>query len=502
MTPNVTEKRLDERFVHAWKGKEDEDCLWWQGEWWSWNRLNVLADDCEEKLRDAGLERGQRIALLLPNSPMVFAICVAVWRLGAAVAPLNARAGVFNLLSTIKMLDVNAVFVPQEKLGASSEMEKESGIPVLGADTVTPLNKCRMRQGGIESNDIAVIFSTSGTSGNPKAVPCTHKNLTTNVDDCIPAAKGLVSDDSVFLNVLPNFHAFGFTAAGLLPIMNGVRQAVVPTFVPVDNTITAIKGAGVNAIIAVPTLLAFILGALAKKNEILSGMKFVICGGDKLNPDMDARCQKYLGIGILEGYGLTECSPVVAFNPSMERRKLGTVGPKFNALETQIRDREGRLIDLHEEGVLWLKGASVVDGYFRDEENTAERFKGGWFNTGDVVRIDDDGYIRIVDRATDIIIVSGFNVYPQEVEATLRKHPAVKAAVAVGEKNNVAGELVKAFIILEDGRTATPKELMDYCKEHLAHYKVPRKIGFVTEYPLSPAGKILRRELRKIKITK
>ena len=157
---------------------------------------------------------------------------------------------------------------------------------------------------------------------------------------------------------------------------------------------------------------------------------------------------------------------------------------------------------LHDEGVLWVKGPSVVPGYFRDEVNTKDRFHDGWFNTGDVVRIDEDGYIKIVDRATDIIIVSGFNVYPQEVEAVLCAHPAVHAAVAVGEKNNVAGEVVKAFIILNEGAQVTPKELMDYCKGRLAHYKVPRKIGFVTEYPLSPTGKILRRELRKMKIEK
>ena len=195
--------------------------------------------------------------------------------------------------------------------------------------------------------------------------------------------------------------------------------------------------------------------------------------------------------------------PVVAVNPSEEKKKLGTVGPAFRNYEIEIRDREGNKIGLHEEGVLYLKGPAVVHGYFRDEENTRERFTpDGWFNTGDVVRIDEDGYIKIVDRATDIIIVSGFNVYPQEVEAVLCKHPAVHAAVAVGEKNKVAGELVKAFIILNEGAQATPKELMEYCKDHLAHYKVPRKIGFVKEYPISQTGKILRRELRKMKIEK
>lgn len=168
----------------------------------------------------------------------------------------------------------------------------------------------------------------------------------------------------------------------------------------------------------------------------------------------------------------------------------------------QIRDREGRILDMHEEGVLWVKGPSVVSGYFRDEANTRDRFVDGWFNTGDVVRVDKDGYVQIVDRATDIIIVSGFNVYPQEVENALCKHPAVQSAVAVGEKNSLAGEIVKAFVILKEGKTVTEKELIDFCKKNLAHYKVPRKIGFLKEFPISAAGKILRRELRKIEIDK
>lgn len=494
--------RLENRFVEYWVGDEDKDCIWWQNEWWSWNRLNELALDCESKLKEAGFKRGQRIAVIMPNSPMVFALSVAAWRLGGAIAPLNERTGVPILINTVKMLDVNAVFVIEDKLEHTIDFKNILSTPVLPVGADFPLKEVTMRSGTIESEDIAVIFSTSGTTGKPKAVPCTHKNILTNIDDSIIAAPGLVSTDSVFLNVLPNFHSLGFNSTGLLAILHGAKQAVLPTFVPIENTINVIKEARVNTIIAVPTLMGFLLGYLARKNEKLTGIQFIISGGDKLNIDLDRRAQKYMGIGILEGYGLTECSPAVAFNPSQADRKLGTVGRKFKTLEIQVRNRTGKLLDIHEEGVLWLKGPSVVSGYFRDEKSTNERFKDGWFNSGDVVQIDKDGFIKIVDRATDIIIVSGFNVYPQEVETVLCEHPSVRDAVAVGEKNNVAGELVKAFIILNEGMEVTPKELILHCKERLAHYKVPRKIAIVTEYPISPAGKVLRRELRKIKIAR
>ena len=498
----LASERLENVFVSSWRGAENEDCLWWNGEWWSWNRLNDLAVDCEAKLRSSGFQKGQRIVILLPNSPMVFALSVAAWRIGGCVAPLNARTGIVNLGSTIKMLDPHSIIVTEDALEKSTEPARAIGVPVVGIKLEGPLPSFTGRVGKPETEDYSVIFSTSGTSGNPKAVGCLHSNLLDNIKNIPSHIPGLLDKESIFLNVLPNFHTFGNNVAGLLPLLAGVRQAVVPNFVPVDNTINAIKQSKVNAIIAVPTVMAFLLGALDKKNEHLEGIRFVVTGGDRLNTQMDARSKEYLGVGILEGYGLTECSPVVAVSGTEETKKLGTVGTALQSYEIRIRDREGNDIGLHDEGVLWLKGPSVVPCYFRDEINTAERFEDGWFNTGDVVQIDSDGFIKIVDRATDIIIVSGFNVYPQEVEAVLCEHPSVSAAIAVGEANNVAGELVKAFVILKDGASVTPKELMLYCKERLAHYKVPRKIGFVTEFPLSPTGKILRRELRKMKIAR
>lgn len=494
--------RLEKALEFAWKGREEQDCIWWQGQWWNWRRLSALADDCEAKLQRAGFARGQRIAVLLPNSPMLLALTIACWRLGGAVATLNVRTGVANLVDTITMLDVHAVFVAEEKYEAALSVSHAEAIPVVPTPLDTPLGEWKGREGRPESEELAIIFSTSGTSGTPKAVPCRHTNLLGNIEPVAKHVPGILDEDTIFLDVLPNFHTFGFNTATWMPLVNAVRVALVPNFVPVSKTIEAIKSARVNCIIAVPTVMAFMLGALEKTGDHFDGIKLVVTGGDRLNTEMDQRCRKYLGVGILEGYGLTECSPVVAVGHTADTTKLGTVGQIYENYDVKITDMSGNPLDLHDEGVMWLRGPAVVSGYFRDEVNTSERFHDGWFNTGDVVRIDKDGYVKIVDRATDIIIVSGFNVYPQEVEAVLRKHPAVKDAVAVGEKNGVAGELVKAFIILNEGAEATGRELMDYCKERLAHYKVPRKIAFVTEFPLSPAGKILRRELRKVKIGK
>ena len=322
-------KRLEELIEAVWRGKDEKKCLWWQGEWWSWARFASLVGDCTQKLRAAGFSEGQRLALLLPNSPLVLALSLACWRLGGAVAPLNARTGAVNLSDTIKMLDVHSVILTEDGAKKAREAGFMHDVPIASAPLEGPLPAWTGREGLPETDDLAVIFSTSGTSGRPKAVGCTHANFIGDLEPIGPHVPGLESDNGVVLNVLPNFHAFGYTVAGLLALTYGMAQTLVPNFVPVDNTISAMKASGVNRVIAVPTIMAFLLGALEKRDERIGGVEFVITGGDRLNVQMDARCREHLGVGILEGYGLTECSPVVAVNRSEATKKLGTVGPAF-----------------------------------------------------------------------------------------------------------------------------------------------------------------------------
>lgn len=490
-------ERLEIRYERLWKGREVKDCLWWDGRWWSWGELDGYVRDCEKKLKDAGFERGQRIAVILPNSPAVIALSVACWKLGGAIAPINSKSGRDNLIDTLRVLDPAVVFFSEESgIGSLSPEFPKLGFCEISADG--PLPPFRCVKGGAESEDHAVIFSTSGTSGKPKAVPCTHSNIIANVDAVKRHVPGFLDADSVILNVLPNFHSFGFNMAGMVALISGLGQVILPSFVPVDSTIEAIKSSGANCIIGVPMIMLFLLGALAKRNERLKGIKFVMSGGDRLNVSLIQNSIEYLGVGITEGYGLTECSPVVAVGHAFDANKAGSVGHILDNYEFRITDAAGDPIGAKKEGVLWVKGPCVVEGYFRDEANTSERFKEGWFNTGDIVRIDEDGFLTIVDRATDMIIVGGFNVYPQEVENALCLHPAVRSAAVVGEKNRMTGETVKAFVILKEGRTVSQRELVEFCRKNLSHYKVPHKISFLDELPVSPAGKVLRRELRKI----
>jgi long-chain acyl-CoA synthetase len=247
--------RLEERFTEAWRGRENENCLWWQGEWWSWNRLNDLAIDCENKLKNSGFQKGQRIVVILPNSPMIFALSVAAWRLKGSIAPLNGRVGMTNIVDTVKLLDPHSMLTTEEFSNSAKDTFDAIGVPIVPIKPDAPLNEWKGRMGLEISEDYAVEFATSGTTGNPKAVGCLHSNIIDNIKMIPIQVPGLLDSSSIFLNVLPNFHTFGNNVAGLLPLLTGVRQVVVPSFLPVDTTIDAMRQSGCNVIIGVPTVI-------------------------------------------------------------------------------------------------------------------------------------------------------------------------------------------------------------------------------------------------------
>ncbi len=490
-------QRLEEIILKNLQDRSGEDCYWWEDSWRRSSDLLELAAKNTESLRKAGFKRGYRIAALLPNSPQVLALSLAAWSLGGAIAPLNAKSGLPSLLGTLDLIEPCAVVLApglDELKGALVER----GVSVITAESLTaPLPEFSVVETSAEDDSLAVIFATSGTTGLPKAVPLSHGNLLDNALQMYEALELLAPGD-VLLNVLPNFHSFGYTVSGLMPLVRNLKQAILASFLPPVESMKAIHASGTNVIVAVPAMLHFMIIAADKGAPAPRGLKMVVTGGDRLNVQLDAKAKAVLGAGVVEGYGLTECSPVVAVNNNYEKRRLGTVGPFIGGYEWRLRDDKNADVTASGEGVLWVRGPSVTDGYFRDPAMTAERFEDGWFNTGDYVRI-EEGYVQILDRVTDIIIVGGFNVYPQEVEAIINSHPSVAQAVVVGMPHPVNGQVPKAFVQLKEGAQATSRELIDFCKHHLAHFKVPRSVEFMEALPLSSTGKVLRRLLREQK---
>lgn len=492
--------RLDEIIDAYIKSDPEKKCCWFSHNWMTRREFGGLADKITSSLKASGFTHGQRLAVLMPNSPVTLAVMLAAWRLGGVFCPLNEKTGELSLLKTLDLLRPYAVVLSE---GVRSELEEAlkgagrscvrlSPDKFAGSEKFTGISE--------ESDDydktLAVIFSTSGTTGDPKAVPLTHANIIANCEACIEHI-GVLNESDIFLNVLPNFHAFGFTIGGVLPFVLGASQVLLASFMPPSNTIKSIEEARPDILLLVPTMLGFASSLLERQGKHLEGIKLLIAGGDRYNPKMDDRVKSAFGVPVLEGYGITECSPVLAVNRNVSVRKLGTVGTALPGFELQLRSESDELLSIPGEGVLWTRGPSVTSGYYHADGINHERFHDGWFNTGDYVQIDDEGYIKILDRVTDIIIVGGFNVYPQEVEAVLSEHPAVQTAVVVGMPNDISGEVPKAYIIRNKDTETTESELVRYCKERLSHYKVPRSIEFIDSLPISSTGKILRRVLRQ-----
>ena len=488
--------RIEEHIYKTFQEGPDEKAIWWKGKWQQRKELEEAVELCIERLKESGFKEGYRIATMLPNCPLISILSIAVWKLGGTMVPLNARMGPEILMNTLSLVEPCAVvlFPGMEQAAASLEAK---GITSVISPLEGPIPSFKCGPCKPEDRSLAVIFATSGTSGMPKAVKLSHSNILDNTFGVYKTFKHFQTDDNV-INVLPNFHVFGYNLCTILPLVNGLRQTVVPSFMPISSCLEAMIEAEVTVIAAVPTMYSLFLAVIAKGHPVPSTLRFMVSGGDKLDLRIDARAKQFFGAELFEGYGLTECSPIVAANWSSQEKKAGTVGTLLPGYEAQIRDLEGNIIDKQEEGVLWVKGPSVTEGYFRSPEITGERIVDGWFNTGDIATFDSEGRLTILDRAGDLIIVGGFNVYPQEVEMVIKGHPEVRDAGVVGIRHHLSGEYVKTFVVLrEESELDDPRDIINFCKGKLAHYKIPRKVEFVKELPYSSIGKLLRRELRK-----
>lgn len=487
------EKRLDQVVCEQLEKLASEPTVWWHKTWWSRGALLDLAEACEAGLRGGGFKAGQRLALILPNSPIFLALSLAVWRLGGAVVPVDYRGGYVTLTRQLKHADVFGAVTYRGKASVAPLISEE-GIPcaICGLDSPPELTAGRTSRA--ESPELAVIFYTSGTTGEPKAVPITHENLLSNIEACLTHIDKL-TDDDVFLNVLPNYNSFGFVTSALLPLVAGVRQVILNSFMLPDATMGAIKDAQVTIIPAVPTMVSLLFGTSARGFLSPRSLRYIMSGGDSLPPGFFQRARDELGVPLIEGYGLTEATAVVTLTPGLNKIKDGSVGTLLAGVEAQIRGDGGEVLPPTDEGRLWLRGASVAGCYFRDESRTAERFRDGWFDTGDIVRFDEEGYLYLISRDRDVIFVGGFKVYALEVERVLLEHPAVAEAAVVGIPRSISGEIVKAFIVLKKGEKTTPKELIQFSRKKLSYYKVPRIIEFLNEMPRSGTGEILKRKL-------
>ena len=348
----------------------------------------------------------------------------------------------------------------------------------------------------VDAQDVAVILYTSGTTGRPKGVCLTHGNFANN---CTASIEHLRIDaDSQLLGIIPLFHSFGLTVLNFIPIVLGATVTFIPRFSPQASR-TALREQRITHLIGVPSMFNAIGRLKNVRPEDFASVQVANSGGDALPRAVYDLFHERCGVRVCEGYGLTETSPVLSADVPWDHH-VGTIGKPLRGVEVQLRDEDGNVLtDPADQGELCTRGPMVMQGYFRQPEETARAIDGdGWFRTGDIARIDAEGYLSITGRAKDMIIVGGENVYPREIENVLERHPAVRECAVVGQGDGSRGEVVVGFVALDEEFNATPDELRTFCRDHLAGFKVPRQIHIEHQLPRTPTGKVLKRDLRAL----
>jgi long-chain acyl-CoA synthetase len=463
----------------------------------SYAQLNELSARTAALLRDRGIEPGDRVGVMLPNVPQFAVAYYGVLRAGGVVVPMNPLLKGREVKFYLSDPEAKALIAWHGFAEAAQEGAGEAGVePII----VEP-GSFEESLGGVEPlfevvdrdpRDTAVILYTSGTTGTPKGAELTHENLKRNAE----VTTGLtdVSHDDVLLGALPLFHAFGQTCSLNTAIANASMLSMIPRFDP-GKALEIIQRDKVTIFQGVATMFTAMLHHPERDRFDASSLRVCVSGGSAMPVEVMRGFEQALGCKVLEGYGLSETSPVASFNHPDRERKPGTIGQPVEGVEMKVVGDDGNEVSPGEVGEIVIRGHNVMKGYWNRPDATAEAIVDGWFHSGDMGRIDEDGYFAIVDRKKELIIRGGYNVYPREIEEVLYEHPAVQEAAVVGVPDEKMGEEVGAAVVLKQGEEVGEDELRGWLKEQLAAYKYPRRVWFVDELPKGPTGKILKREI-------
>ena len=474
-------------------------------------------------LQDLGVQKGDHVAFLLGNTPHFLISLYATMRLGATAIPINPmytpdeisyiiRNGDVKVIVAVDALlpliekgvqalsQVEAFIICEtthdvpEKVASLSDAARVktylfSQIVVTASGLAEPVD--------LADEDIAIILYTSGTTGSPKGAMLTHRNIYSNARD-VANYLSLVEEDRI-IATLPVFHVFALTVVINAPLLNGATILLAPRFSPTE-TFAIAKEQKATIFAGVPTMYNFLYQLPDSNPEDFSTIRIAISGGSSLPVALLHNFEEKFNVEILEGYGLSEASPVTCFNPLDNNRKPGSIGININNVVNRVVDVNGQDVPVGEVGELIVQGPNIMKGYYKMPEETAVAIRDGWLYTGDLAKKDEDGYFFIVDRKKDMIIVGGFNVYPREVEEVLFAHKSIVEAAVIGVPDANFGEAVHAFVVLKDGVETTSEEIISYCAKHLVKYKVPKIVEILDELPKNTTGKILRRSLKKVSV--
>ncbi len=488
----------------------------------TYGQINAISNQVANGLRAAGIKRGEKVALCCANLPYFPMVYYGILKAGCAVVPLNVllkkREIAYHYADSDSVALVCFEGSPELPIGheawrAFNEVESIRNFWVLPAQ---PGGECSIKGAKtfadliegqspvfdaeqMDTNDTAVVLYTSGTTGKPKGAELSHSNIMFNALVSKVMMDGRPED--VMLVTLPLFHSYGQTVMMNAGFLAGATLILLPRF-DAAGALKLMQDEGVTSFSGVPTMYWDILNCpdLAKFDleKIKKNLRICGSGGAAMPVEVMKQFEQKFDVPILEGYGLSETSPVACFNRLDRVRKPGSIGIPVWGVEMRVVDDEMNDVTQGKPGEIIIRGHNIMKGYYKKPEANAEAFRGGWFHTGDVAKVDEEGYFYIVDRTKDMIIRGGFNVYPRELEEVLITHPDVSLAAVIGIPDEEYGEEVLAFVIPKPGKTIEPSEIIAWSKREMAAYKYPRIVEVVGSFPLGPSGKILKTELRKV----
>jgi long-chain acyl-CoA synthetase len=448
-------------------------------------------------LREKGVEQGDRAGVMLPNVLEFPVAYYGILRAGGTVVPMNVllkhREIAFYLEdSGAKLLLAWQGFCEEARNGGAGaeliEVEPTSFAELLAAYEPTP------ELADTAEEDTAVILYTSGTTGKPKGAELTHFNLSRN-SEIAARTTCVIKPGDIVLGALPLFHSFGQTVSMNASLRTGATLTLLPKFEP-GEALEIMQRDRVTHFYGVPTMYGALLHHPDRESYDTSALRTCITGGASMPVEVLRGFEEAFGCEVLEGYGLSETSPVASNNHPGRPRKPGSIGTPLEEVEMKVVDEDDNEVPPGEVGEIVIRGHNVMKGYWQQPEATAEAMRGGWFHSGDIAKVDEDGYFFIVDRKKDLIIRGGYNVYPREVEEVLYEHPKIREAAVIGVPHDEWGEEIGAAVVCHEGEELTPEEVSQYVKERIAAYKYPRIVWFLDDLPKGPTGKILKREIK------
>ena len=474
-----------------------------EGKKYSYQEMDRLASVFAAYLLERGLRRGDRIAILSCNCHEYIAAYFGIIRAGGCVLPVNNMLTHEEVEFILQDACVTTVFYDGECSNTVQKLQqrdRESRQYHALAETVQNFSPSGPLPEFPRSgpDDVSTILYTSGTTGRPKGALLTHRNIIANALASNEVIH--ISAKDRFVVFLPLFHSFTYTVCVVLPLLRGAMISLLPGVRPFQRVVKSLILDRITLFVAIPTVYKI----LAEKNmpffiKLLLNLRLCVSGAAPLPVKVIRDFEAAFKVPLLEGYGLTEASPVVSINP-LEKgmSKPGTVGKPLPGIEVKVVDDAGAPLPVGTPGELIVKGPNVMKGYLNRPEDTVKTIKDGWLFTGDIASLDEDGYIKIIDRKKDLIIVDGLNVYPYEVEEVLYRHPSVKdcSMIGVAHEHDEGKELGIMYVVLQEGKSANQKDLREYLAEHVAHYKIPRRFIFTEELPRTATGKIMKKELR------